>query len=314
MVILGYRVGPLVKKTAREVLDDNVLGLSAQGAYYFFFSLFPIFLFVAPLLGLVGDKRETFDRVIDQLRSAVPAEGFRIIADIVKQVVYAPGAPGLISLGAALALWAGSNVFSALIDALNQAYDIRDGRPWWEKRLIAVAAVLVAGAIIALSTITLVAGEDITRWLAAALQLSAAEQAIALVLQVLTAASLLVLVATLSLYYLPDCRQSFRHALAGGIVTTVLWVVVTLLFRLYVQNFGSYNKTYGTIGGVIVLLTWMYLSILVFLVGGELASELHRGTGAIAPRQGKLYGDRIETAETAAATSVDRIVALTPGR
>ena len=86
---------------------------------------------------------------------------------------------------------------------------------------------------------------------------------------------------------LPNVQQRWSHVIIASTITTLLWIVATLIFRLYVQHFGSYNKTYGTIGGVIILLTWMYYSMFVVLVGGELASELHHGTGATEPHEGR---------------------------
>src|SRR6186713_1420573 len=140
MVVMGYRVEALFKRTLRETLDDNLLGLSAQTAYYFFFSLFPLLLFVAPLLSLVGNKQETFGLLAGQLQQVVPSEGWSLIGGVIKDVVYAENAPGLMSIGALLAIWAGSNVFSALIGALNVAYDVKDTRPWWKQKLIAIAS------------------------------------------------------------------------------------------------------------------------------------------------------------------------------
>src|SRR5215203_760706 len=160
MIVKGYRVGPLLRQTGKEVLSDNVLGLAAQTAYYFFFSLFPIVLFLAPMLALVGDKQKTVGVLMAQLASAVPPEAYALVSGVVKDVVLTPNAPGLMSIGALLAAWAGSNIFSALIDALNAAYDVTDARPWWKKKLIALAAVLVSGVVFVLSTVILLAGED----------------------------------------------------------------------------------------------------------------------------------------------------------
>src|SRR3954463_166476 len=103
MVVMGYKVQPLVKRTLTEILDDNLLGLSAQTAYYFFFSLFPLLLFLAPLLSLVGNKRETFDLFATQLQQVIPSEeGWKLIGGVIKDVVYAKNAPGLMSIGALL--------------------------------------------------------------------------------------------------------------------------------------------------------------------------------------------------------------------
>jgi membrane protein len=108
-------------------------------------------------------------------------------------------------------------------------------------------------------------------------------------------------------YFLPNQRQDKTQILVGAAAAATLWVVGTLLFRLYVANFGSYNKTYGAIGGVIVLLTWMYLTMLVILVGGELNAELHHGTASTTPRKGAVYLGRVVTAYDPARPSNERI-------
>jgi membrane protein len=312
MVVFGYRVQSLVTRTLKETLDDNLLGLSAQTAYYFFFSLFPLLLFVAPLLSLVGNKRETFDLFASQLQQVVPSDGWALIGSVIKDVVYAKNAPGLMSIGALLAIWAGSNVFGALIDALNRAYDVEDTRPWWKKKLIAVTSVVCIGFVILLSTVMILGGDVITNWIADRLALAPSTRTLWAVVQIPIAFALLVTIAGLSYYFLPNLRQSKKQVLVGAVFTTIGWTVVTLAFRVYVANFANYNATYGAIGGVIVLLTWMYFSMLVFLIGGEINSELHHGTGAVAPRAGLLYGSRIETAAAAGVPSLDRVERLEP--
>ena len=312
MVFRGYDVGQLAKRTFKEIGDDRVLGLAAQAAYYFFFSLFPILLFLAPLLGVIGDKQENFNWVVGQLRQAVPGEASALIDNVVRSVVFAEGAPGLISTGALLAVWAGSNVFGALMDSLNEAYDVKETRPWWKRKLIAVASVFGIGGTILLTSVVFIAGDWIVGWMGDHMGLAEQTQQVWAWARIPISFAMLVGLAWLSFFFLPNIRQSKRHVLAGAVLTTVLWVLVTLLFRFYVQNFANYNATYGTIGGVIALLTWMYFSMVVFLVGGELNSELHRGTGQVEPRTARLYGDRIATAEQAGVPSTSRVRRLDP--
>ena len=312
MVVMGYRVESVATRTLREILDDNLLGLSAQTAYYFFFSLFPLLLFVAPVLSLVGNKEETFGLLATQLQQVVPNEGWALIGGVIKDVVYAKNAPGLMSVGALLAVWAGSNVFSALIDALNSAYDVTDTRPWWRKKLLAVASVVVIGFVILISTVLILGGERLSAWIADRLALGDSVRTALGYAQIPIGFGLLVTIAGLSYYFLPNLRQSKRQVLVGAVFTTVAWTVVTLGFRFYVTSFANYNATYGAIGGVIVLLTWMYFSMLVFLIGGEINSELHRGTGAVSPRPGTLFGGRIETAAAAGVPSLDRVERVEP--
>jgi membrane protein len=291
----GYRVSTLVRRTVAEILEDNVLGLAAQTAYYFFFSLFPILLFITPLLGMIVDARAAIGWMEDQLGQTVPPETLQLLGGIIEDVVLADGAPGLASIGALLALWAGSNVFNTLAGALNQAYDVEEDRAWWKTRLISLAMVVLSALALGLGFVTLIAGRQIISFVSDLLRISSGAELAWTLVQYCVSVGLLILLAFLTLYLLPNIRQKKRRVLAGAVVTTGMWIGATLLFRLYVVNFGNYNQTYGTIGAVIVLLTWMYLSMLVVLIGGELTSELHKGTGAMWPHRGAVLNERIAT-------------------
>jgi membrane protein len=293
MQIKGFALAPLLKRTGKEMLNDGIPGLAAQTAYYFFFSLFPLFLFLTPLLGVVGDEQKTFGFIMQKLSGAIPADAFRMVSDVVRQVVFDKDAPGVASVGALLALWSGSNIFSSLMDALNRAYDVKETRPWWKTKIISVLAVVVAGVILVTATVILVGGEDVVNVIGGWIGLDGSSRQIWAVMQVPLAVLMLIGLAWAQFLILPNLRQNKWHALTGAVVATLLWIIVTLVFRLYVQSFGNYNKTYGAFGGIIVLLTWMYLSMLVLLAGGELASELHKGTGANHARQGAVLNGRI---------------------
>jgi membrane protein len=310
MVIKGYQVGPLAKKVVKEVMDDNVLGLAAGTAYYFFFSLFPIFLFLAPLLSLVGNERETFSSVMQYLSQVVPGEAYTLMQNVVASVVFSEDAPGLVSIGALLALWAGSNIFNALMDALNNAYNVKETRPWWKRKLMAMAAVIVSGLIVVTATVVLLAGDKIVDWVGDRIGLGEIARVLWTAVPIPLALAALIALAWGVLTFLPNVRQNLRHSLVGAVVTTALWLIVTLAFRFYVQNFGNYNATYGTIGAVIVLLTWMYLAMVTVLIGGEVASELHHGTGAVDPRRGATIGDRI--ASSGGGASTERVTRVEP--
>lgn len=312
MIIKGHRVGPLLRATGKEVLDDNIMGLAAQTAYYFFFSLFPLFLFAAPLLGLIGDKQAMIEGLMGRLAGTLPGDAIDLVRGVVNDVVLAEGAPGLMSVGALLAAWAGSNIFNGLIDALNRAYDVEEGRPWWKKRLLALASVIAGGVVLLTATAIMLGGETIADWLGRQLGLGESAVVIWKVLQYPIAFALLVGMAWMIYYFLPNIRQDKTQVLVGAVTATLLWILVTLLFRAYVVNFGSYSKTYGTVGGVIALLTWMYLSMLVLLTGGELNAEIHHGTGALEPRAGAVYVGQILNGSTSRAPSTERVERASP--
>jgi membrane protein len=299
MVIKGYDAGLLLRRTIKEVWDDGVLGLSAQAAYSFFFSLFPILLFLAPLFSLIGNKREFVGRILGRLESTLPPEAYLLLSNVVRDVVFSEKAPGLMSVGIILAAFSGSAVLDTLMGALNAAYDARDPRPFWKKRLIAMGFTVVAGIVIGFSTLVLVAGHSIIDFAARFARIPGDTAQVWEIAQYPGALGLLTGFIWLLFYFLPYVKQKKSHVLAGSLFTVVLWVIITLIFRWYVTNFGSYNRTYGTIGGVIILLTWMYWTMVAFLAGGELNSELHQGTGKIGGPPARLPAEALRDAAIA---------------
>jgi len=293
MVIKGVSVVPLVKKTVKEVGEDRIPSIAAETAYYFFFSLFPLLLFLTPLLGLVGNGQQLMESMLARLSSTMPPDTLALLRRVLQEIITASGNAGIMSIGALLAGWSGSNIFGSLMDALNIAYDVSETRPWWKKQLLRIGALFVAGGIMLLATFIFLDGERITRWVAATLGFGESGVAVWNILQVVLAVCLLIATGVALFKLLPNVQQRWSHVIIASTVTTLLWLAATLIFRFYVQHFGSYNKTYGTIGGVIVLLTWMYYSMFVLLVGGEFASELHHGTGAVEPTKGATYYGRI---------------------
>jgi membrane protein len=302
MVLLGYRLNELAKKTVSETVEDNVLGIAAQVAYNFFFSLFPLLLFLAPMLSLLGNKQQIMSDLLSRLSQVLPPDAFSLFSKVVADVVLANNAPGLISIGALLAAWSGSNIFTTFIDALDVAYDVKDERPWWKKRLVALGVLVGWGIIMTLVTIILLAGDNIVAYARENLGMGGAATNAWMVIQFPVAVLLLVSFFFLMYYLLPFVKQDKKQVLIGSLVAALLFIIATLLFRLYVQHFPP-NKTYGLIGGVMLLLTWMYLVAVVILVGGELNSELHHGTGSTASRKGSVYAGRIATGEQPAQAS-----------
>jgi membrane protein len=293
MTFKGFDLVALGKKTVKEIGDDRIPSLAAETAYYFFFSLFPLLLFLTPLLGLIGNGQQLMESMLGRLSTTMPADTLSLLRRVLGEIVTSSGNAGIMSIGVVLAGWSGSSIFGSLMDSLNVAYDVEETRPWWKKQLLRIGVLLIAGGSMVVATLVFLDGERVAGWVGNALGLGAAAIAAWTVLQLLLAVAILVALGAVVFKLLPNVQQKWSHVLVASAITTLLWVVATVLFRLYVQNFGSYNKTYGTIGGVIVLLTWMYYSMFVLLTGGELAAELHRGTGATEPTKGEVYFGRI---------------------
>jgi membrane protein len=310
MQLGGYRIWPLIRATGKQASADRITGLAAEAAYHFFFSLFPFLLFATALIGIFVDQRSTINWIMDQMARVVPDQALSLVRGVVEDVVLTNSKSGLISLGLLLTAWSGSNVFRSLMDTLNLAYDVAEERPFWKRALLSLVAIVVLGALLLIASVVMLGGAQILEWLGTHLHLPSGKVSLWMVLQYPIAFALLVLAFFLIYRFLPNLKQSAKQILVGSVVATVLWLIVTLLFRLYVTHFGSYNKTYGTIGAVIVVLTWMYLTMLVILVGGELNAELHRGTGAIHPREGAVYAGRVVTSSRRTRTSTPEPAAL----
>jgi membrane protein len=283
LVVAGYDVLILARKTLSEILEDNVLGMSAASAYSFFFGVFPTFLLAAPVLSTFGNKQILFNRLFDWMAPSLPPAAFDLVQGVLKDVIFAKNAPGLMSLGALLALYAGANMFTTLATALNAAYEVHESRPWWRVELLAVSATIVCVITLGIAVTLLIGGDNLLLTFAHALGLDAAAVVLSAIVQYVLTAALMIGSVWCMYMLLPDVKaQNKLQTLVGAICATALWIIVTLVFRFYVSHFGAYNKTYGTVGAVIVLLTWMYLSMLAILIGGELNSELRRGTGTAA--------------------------------
>jgi membrane protein len=296
MKISGFDVQAIARKTLSEIWKDNVLGLAAQAAYSFFFSLFPILLFLTPLFGVIGDKQEFVSRILTRLSMTLPPEAYALLRGVVKDVVFSQNAPGLISVGIILAAFSGSGVVDTVRGALNTAYDVKDPRAWWKQRIFSMLFFVVAALVIGISTVVMVAGPEIVGMVTRILRLGEKTAGIWAVVQYPVVLVLLVGFVAAVFYFLPHVKQRPIHVFVSAIVTVTLWVAITLLFRLYVANFGSYNKTYGTIGGVIILLTWMYWTMIAVLAGGELASELRAGTGKFVETPTRLPSEALRDA------------------
>jgi len=288
--------GELLKRTVKETQADNGLGLAAQLAYYFFLALFPTLLFLIALAGLFASP-DLVTRLVDMMSGAVPPDVISIIRE--QLISLASGDQGgIMTFGVLAALWSSSAAMVALIDSLNRAYDVEDARPWWKQRLTAILLTIGVAAFILASFALVIAGPQMADAIAGRFGLGGAFEWGWKILQWPLVFALVATAFGLVYYFAPDVDQDFVFLTPGSVVATVLWLVGSLAFRFYVVNFGSYNETYGAIGGVMVLLLWLYLSGLVVIVGAEMnaeiehASEHGKDPGEKQPGQRKTIGAR----------------------
>ena len=265
-----------LRAAVAEFQRDDALGLAAQLAFYLILALFPFLLVLVSLMGTFSSP-ELADQVLGYFREVTPQQVYEIIDSYLHDIIAGNRpAPGLFSVGLVIALWSASGAFAALINALNKAYDVEETRPFWKVRGIALLMTLGLSVMIIIGVLLLVAGPLIGRGLADLLGLGEVFTLVWNVVQWPVALSLMVFTVALLYYFAPDAGQPFRWITPGGLIGVLLWVLASVIFRFYVSNFGSYDATYGSIGAVIVLLLYLYISSLTILFGAELNATLVR--------------------------------------
>jgi membrane protein len=268
--------GELLKRTAAEVMADNCLGLAAQLAYYFFLALFPALLFMVALISFLP-MHDLMETITTLLGRVAPGDVMSILQDQITKIAENKDG-GLLTLGMLGTIWSTSSGVTAIIDSLNQAYDIQESRSWWKVRLVALGLTIALALFIVVSTILVLAGPALAEKVADWFRLGSVFTWTWMIIQWPVVFALVSIAIAMVFYFAPDAEQQFVWITPGSILATVLWLGTSLLFRFYVTSFAAYNATYGTIGGVIVLMLWLYLSSLAVLVGAEMNAEIEHAS------------------------------------
>jgi membrane protein len=268
----------LLKRTYREFFDDNCLGLAAQLAFYFFLALFPALLFLVSLIGFL-EVKNAFAALLSGLGAIAPGQVLEIVRAEFEELSN-KGHGGLLTLGFLGALWSSSAAMVAIIDTLNHAYDIEERRAWWKTRLLAIALTVTLAVFIVISVGLILAGPWLAVRLDARFGFGGLPGLIWTFLQWPVIFLLVVFAIDLIYYFAPNVDTEWAWVTPGSLIATLLWIACSLGFKVYVTNFGSYNATYGAIGGVIVLLLWFYLSGISILIGAEINAEIYHALPA----------------------------------
>ncbi|HEX6694727.1 MAG TPA: YihY/virulence factor BrkB family protein [Longimicrobiales bacterium] len=260
----GVQVAHTLKRAFSEARRDNITGEAAKAAYYFFLSFFPLLLAAFAFAGFLGDS--AFDTLMRWIRGSVPAEAASILQSVVEEITK-DRKPGALTFGIIMTVWSASNFFAAIADGLDAMFDVPPGS-WWKKRIKAIAMMFSAGILLGVGGTLIVAGPAIFEKLGIGVIMTVLRWPLVL--------AIIVGVFFLLYFILPDRSQHAvkKELLLGAAAGALLWVVATAGFRVYVANMGNYGAAYGSLGGVIVMLLWLYLSALAILFGGEVADVL----------------------------------------
>ena len=257
----------LIGAVWRRVLTDDVVNRAAELAFWFLLGFFPMLLAVTSMVSMLGYAPGSQGALAKYLGPMLPSNASNLVGQVLAQTASA----GRIWFSLIFALWSSSAATAGLIDTLNDIYELKETRTWWKSRLVAVALAVAMGVLLTAASIVVVYGPKL-------LDRISAGSAHLLVWKVALwpAAACLLIVALLGLYrFAPNVRkQQWKWLLPGSIVATITWLAVSVLFKLYVRHFGDFGVLYGSLGTLIVLMLWFYLSGIAILVGGEINATL----------------------------------------
>jgi len=301
----GTSASVVMKRTFKSFLEDNLLSRAAELGFYFLFALFPTLVFASSILGLVAKRANAFyAALLHYLAIVIPHSAFQMVLETFNQTTQA-ATGGKITFGLAAAIWSASVGFGAIQDTANAVYKVKETRPYWLAKGQAILVTLLLSLVISV-TLAVLLGADFTvkliRLYGTRHFLVVSEVVVVEAFAWIIVLAMLMLVFALIYYYAPDVKNHRWHWLSPGAAFGITgWFLASMGLRLYLHYFDSYSQTYGSLGAVIILLTWFYITGLMLLTGAEINSEIQ---AAVAEKKLKESGALPVEATTDAAHPV----------
>ncbi len=270
--------GYVLKRTMREFSKDQCTDLAAALTYYAVLALFPAVIAVLSLLGLVGQGPKIVNSLLRVMSSSGLAGVAKTLGPTLEQLTRTPGAGVALVIGLLTALWSASGYVGSFGRAMNRIHEVEEGRPVWKLRPVMLVVTLVTVVLVALVLLGLVVSGPVAASLGNVIGLGSTAVLVWNIAKWPVMLVVVVVIVALLYYATPNVKQpKFRWLSIGAFLAILVWVVASAAFGFYVANFSSYNKTYGSLAGVIVFLLWLWLTNLALLFGAELDAELERG-------------------------------------
>lgn len=268
----------VARKTFREFFADQCTDLAAALTYYAVLAVAPALLVLVSLLGLTGNPAQTVDKLLGIVQDLGPADAVKTFQPVLERLTTQSAAGITLIVGLVIALWSASGYVAAFSRGMNRVYEIPEGRPFWKLRPVLLLVTLALLVIAVLVVVALVLSGDVARSVGSTLGMSDTFVTVWNIAK-WPVVVILVIVAIALLYWAtPNVRQpKFRWMSVGAFVALLVWVLASVGFGFYVANFGSYDKTYGSLAGIILVLLWLWITNLALLFGAELDAELERG-------------------------------------
>ena len=263
----------VIKKAGKDFLDDDMMTYAAALAFRVLLALFPFVIFLLTLLGALG-RTEFFDWLLGQAQTALPAQAASLIEGVINEIRGQPRG-GLLSFSILFALWAASAGMRSLMNALNAAYDVAESRPAWKRYLLSILYTIGLAILLIAVMALMVLGPNVMQWLAGQIGLSQVVATLWTWLRWPVMVLLVLLSFAIMFKAAPNIDQPFRFVTPGSVISVVVWILASLGFSYYVANFGNYGATYGSLGGIVILLLYIFISAAVLLFGAEINATIH---------------------------------------
>lgn len=269
----------VVFRAVADINNNHTMAMAAGLSYYFVMSLFPLLILASTLLAFLPTPH-LFDNILGAVGRVMPPDSMGVVRAVLKDVI-SPNVGKFFTVGLLGTIWAATGGFSALIEALNVAYDIPETRRYWMTRFaVPLVLMLVTGGLMTLGVLTMFAGPEFGTWLAKhSDDIGPAYAHIWPIAHWVIASAFLVLGVEVIFFIGPNVKQRFWATLPGALLGVAFWVGTSYLLGIYFQHFANFNKTYGTLGAAIALMVWFYWSWFMILVGAEINSELLKASG-----------------------------------
>lgn len=268
----------VLRKTIREFSSDQCTDIAASLTYYAVLSLFPGLIAIFSLLGVVGQGKAASDAVLGIIEQVAPGDTVDTIRGPIEQIAESPGAGFALITGILLAIWSASGYVGAFSRAMNRIYEIEEGRPFWKLKPVQLLVTVITIVLLVIAAIILVVSGSVTKAIGDALGIGDVPQTVWSIAKWPLLIFIVVLVVAILYYATPNAKQpKFRWISMGALLAIIVLALATAAFGFYVGNFSNYDRTYGSLAGIIIFLLWLWIANLALLFGAEFDAELERG-------------------------------------
>jgi membrane protein len=267
-----------LSRTYADIVQNHTLQMAAALSYYFVLSLFPGLILLSAVVAYLPVP-DLFNQTLALMGRFLPPDTMGLVRRVLADVI-TPNRGTFLSFGILGTLWAASGGFAATIEALNMAYEVRDDRPFWKTRPLAVGLAIVIGFLLMIALSVMIVGPRFGEWLAGRVHLTGLFVLLWPYIHWTIAAGFTILAVEMLYFFAPNVKQRFLATLPGAILAVGCWIGLSYLLGFYFRHFANFNKTYGTLGAAIALMVWLYWTGFAMLVGAELNAELAKTTKA----------------------------------